>query len=54
MITLTLYLRKDAKEATARRCPMIAGAAAGTAALPPTVPPAGADLPAEFQRPARY
>jgi len=33
--TMALYLRKDANWATTRRCRMIAGAAAGTAILPP-------------------
>jgi hypothetical protein len=35
--TIALYLRKDAKEAPARRCRMIAGAAAGAAILPLSV-----------------
>jgi outer membrane protein OmpA-like peptidoglycan-associated protein len=35
--TIALYLRKDAKGAAARRCRMIAGAAAVTAVLPVTV-----------------
>jgi hypothetical protein len=34
MVTIALYLRKDANPATARRCRMIAGAAAGAAVLP--------------------
>jgi hypothetical protein len=32
-VTIAVYLRKDAKGGTARRCRMIAGATAGTAAL---------------------